>query len=753
MPTAGNVGSFLRTYAVPIPTQQYQVIDTTASGSLPGAESYALSTRAAKGKIEPLSFVIRSGEALTGIVVTATDLTGPATIPASAIDIRVVKTWYQASNGNDSSVLEKTLIPELLLKDDDLINTDRVGLKSYLKVVVSGTPQDWDITTYPPAAFPAGGTVQDATTFQGFPLDANINKQIWLDISVPSDATAGEYSGFIAVDCDGHATTYLSVALTVLNFVLEQSILDYGIYYRAQLKTTPSPPLTSEERTSTQMAAEFANMLAHGVKYPTIYDAITTNLVDERLALMSAAGMPTDKMFQAGDNFHIIGDNPTTVGNKTQDWVNLANSLGWGDVFMYAYDEPSEAQFDSALAAIDVIHTKSAGSSNGKAFTALIDMAKATRSGVEKYDWFNIYGYGITSANIATVHGTNDVVAMYGLPFADAEHPQNIRNSYGFGLLYDNYDGGMNYVYQDIGTNRASGNIWNDFKSDPITALERNMCWTYPTSNGVVDTLQWQGFREGVDDTRYASTLKTLKGWTKAELSAYIKGLSTQFENPLSNDADATRQAVIDEILATLATPSGAIMDDFNRADVNPIGGNWTTVPIYGAIFNAGQIIGNKLCGTSNSGDCSAYWNAYTPGANQWIQYTVGAKAGNAANFGAWLRGGAATGYGFRHNPNAPSTDIIKVVADVTTPLVSETTTTFQVNDVIYFEVRGSTITLKVNGVTILTTSNGDITATGYMAVRIPAYSSVATDNSIDNFSGGDLGTPRKIISAYTRGL
>ena len=31
--------------------------------------------------------------------------------------------------------------------------------------------------------------------------------------------------------------------------------------------------------------------------------------------------------------------------------------------------------------------------------------------------------------------------------------------------------------------------------------------FAYPTADGAVDTVQWQGFREGVDDVRYVATL------------------------------------------------------------------------------------------------------------------------------------------------------------------------------------------------------------------------------------------------------
>ena len=33
---------------------------------------------------------------------------------------------------------------------------------------------------------------------------------------------------------------------------------------------------------------------------------------------------------------------------------------------------------------------------------------------------------------------------------------------------------------------------------------------TYPTADGVIDTLAWEGFREAVDDVRYLTTLEKL---------------------------------------------------------------------------------------------------------------------------------------------------------------------------------------------------------------------------------------------------
>ena len=49
----------------------------------------------------------------------------------------------------------------------------------------------------------------------------------------------------------------------------------------------------------------------------------------------------------------------------------------------------------------------------------------------------------------------------------------------------------------------AMNNIWNDFDSTGF----RDHVFAYPTMDGVIDTIQWEGWREGVDDVRYVTTL------------------------------------------------------------------------------------------------------------------------------------------------------------------------------------------------------------------------------------------------------
>ena len=78
----------------------------------------------------------------------------------------------------------------------------------------------------------------------------------------------------------------------------------------------------------------------------------------------------------------------------------------------------------------------------------------------------------------------------------------------------------------------------------------------YPTVDGVIDTLQWEGYREGVDDTRYLATL--LDAIDKVEPS---KGKDADAARKwldrldINGDLDAIRVQMIDWILKLRKEP------------------------------------------------------------------------------------------------------------------------------------------------------------------------------------------------------
>jgi hypothetical protein len=108
------------------------------------------------------------------------------------------------------------------------------------------------------------------------------------------------------------------------------------------------------------------------------------------------------------------------------------------------------------------------------------------------------------------------------------------------------YDGAATYAYQ-----HSFGNIWNDF-DDP---LYRDHNFTYPTMDGVIDTIAWEGYREGVDDVRYMTKLQQLiegaeksgdkkRKDTAAKASEYLKTIDAN-----NDDLSEVRSKTIGYIL------------------------------------------------------------------------------------------------------------------------------------------------------------------------------------------------------------
>jgi hypothetical protein len=69
---------------------------------------------------------------------------------------------------------------------------------------------------------------------------------------------------------------------------------------------------------------------------------------------------------------------------------------------------------------------------------------------------------------------------------------------------------------------------WNDFALN--SDIMKQLMMVYPTAEGIIDTLQWEGYREGVNDIRYISTLERLCNKAEDKNDAVIEA-----ENFLKN--------------------------------------------------------------------------------------------------------------------------------------------------------------------------------------------------------------------------
>jgi hypothetical protein len=506
---------------------------------IPGTKTNEIHLTACRGEYEPVSFVIRAIQNITGLLATPTDLKGEhGTIPASAVDIRVVKCWFQAGE-KIYETKKRILTPELLLKDDKLIKVDYQGKQNYMRVgprekekyvLISGR-NSADIMDIRP---------QDAGELQPTDIEVGTNKQFWITVHVPESAAYGHYLGKIKLTAANGLTNEINLKLQVLPFELEKPALQYGLYYRGkltrfkmdawqELKISDCGTISSEWKTPEQYLAEMQNLKDHGVEYPTVYQE-DKELLRQELTLRNKVGLPHGPLYL----IYVPGNanNPhdqERIKNTVQKFLHIAKPLGYKDVFLYGLDEAEGEALLSQRPAWTAVHQ-----AGGKMFAAL------TKGNFEKMG--DILDIAVVlgppdEAEAKKYHSIGHKIFNYSNPQVGEETPDTYRHNFGILLWKSGYDGAMNYAYQ-----HSFGYIWNDFDNN----LFRDHVFAYPTVNGVIDTIQWEGFREGVDDVRYITTLrKAILRQNSSKIKEANDALH-QIENvdPL-DDLDKVRENII----------------------------------------------------------------------------------------------------------------------------------------------------------------------------------------------------------------
>jgi hypothetical protein len=507
---------------------------------IPAGPGNTMSITACRNEFEPASFILNAQKDLSGITITAPNLYDGQgnSIPPSAIDVRLVKVWYQAAPNEIyyTTAAGYYLTPELLLKDDSLVKVDYISKKNYLKATINGVQQYIDISS-PTATVPLTAQIRDATTLQPFSLKANENKQIWITVHVPSTTPAGNYSGNITITTPSETPVKMNFSVRVLPFNLEPAPLEYGLYYTAKL----NDKLATQSfyyKTAVQYQADLQDMKDHGVLYPTLFQEDDANL-DTALALRDTVGLPKDKIYLSGINpgqDSYIGNaaDPaglTTIANIVINWRNHTRTYGYTDTYFYGMDESSGNVLLSQRPAWQTVHNN-----GGKIYAAgwgseLLKTGDILDTGVA--------AHGLNATQAGLFHNYGHKILSYGNPQVGVENPEIYRINYGFNLWNAGYDGAMDFAYQY----KFGQSVWNDYDDfDPKMPYYRDHVFAYPTTNGVIDTIQWEGFREGVDDTRYVASLIKKEGSSTSAKTIVSSSLSQ------GDNMTTIRKKVIDRI-------------------------------------------------------------------------------------------------------------------------------------------------------------------------------------------------------------
>ncbi|MDD2708888.1 MAG: hypothetical protein PHV34_12960 [Verrucomicrobiae bacterium] len=469
-----------------------------------------ISIHAARGEYEPASFAIHSQKDIDDFLPETTPLihsNKKDIIPPECIDLKIVKCWYQAGTAGKSMEQMKNtrvLIPELLVNDDELVRVDHDKKANYLKSFKAGGNQYANISD--PHEVSIGNPNYSLLSIEKFPvkdaarlLSAKIpkdsNKQYWLTVKVPDNAAPGRYAGKINLLSGGKLLAELPVRLEVYPFALPEPYYASSIYYRAVLSEKyPNGTISSEYKSEKQLLAELIDLRAHGVTNPTFYQPFENkDLVKKYLELRHQAGMKTGGLYYCygininRDDTKESGEN---LSRQVGEVMDFFRPYGFKNVYFYGRDEATGKELT-----IQRLSWETVRRAGGKIFVAGKPNENSQRTS-DIQDLLICSSYPLKT-EAAKWHAKNHRIWNYGNPFGGVENPAIYRKNYGLLLWQNDYDGACTFAYQC-----SYQNLWNDFDGK-----YRDHNFTYPTTDGVIDTIAWEGYREAVDDVRYLTAL------------------------------------------------------------------------------------------------------------------------------------------------------------------------------------------------------------------------------------------------------
>jgi len=484
-------------------------------------------------------------------------------IPLENVNIRVVKVWWQTGTAWGSYFGDPTrreAIPELLLHDENLIKVDWEKRENYLRVdypensqyVWISAPPEVDDGKFDHHLEP----VSDSNVLLPVRLVPGENKQFWLTIRIPEKTSAGLYEGKMDLVTDGKVSGSLNIRLQVLPFSLPEPRTYYDLqkpfysfmYNSCDLYTHLSLNGGDWELAEKKLRAEMKNMREHNLfqymqRSIRLFDAENKKIFIRNLQLVKEAGFkpPLFDAFVSSGSFWFPPETTDTYQKYLKDAAEalqlVEKILGHRQVYFFGYDEPGRS----------TLLAERQGWKDLQKIGAKIYSTARTRS------HFPLIGYAENFVNCPENkremaekwHIINHSIASYATPHTGPENPDFVRRTHGLILYKANFDGTGNYKYYD------QHKIWNDFASYQY----RGFNMVYPTKTGVIDTIQWEAFRAGIDDIRYATELKTLaeKAMASGKLDAvYLakKALIWLEETDEKKaDLDTTRLEMIDYIL------------------------------------------------------------------------------------------------------------------------------------------------------------------------------------------------------------
>ena len=493
-------------YAVDPMAERRYMPDAEPVGGLKGEPVRIV---AAQGEYEPGSFVLTSdaGEGKVDFAVSALKSKDGASIPATDMDLKTVKVWYQAGTSWFSYFQDTglKLCPELLLHDEDLIKVDEEKVANYARIDDGDGKFHYHWLTTPrgvdagksDAFLSMKENFKDAPSFVGATVDKGRYKQFILTVHVPADAKPGLYEGEIRLRrrVDKADLGAIPVRLRVLPFQLPGpcTYFDWNKEFRTWFCTYISLDSIMEvngndrELARRQLKSVMADFVRHNIRIPC-YKGVFD---DPEIPL--SLGMDLDHICYGGSRLswsradmrhharRIRARAERMTGKPADGYVTCLDEYGLG-ILKGLRDMIRVYQEEGLKFQLNCHYGYSAGGYLSDLLWPNLTPDLSSRDFAEHYN--NLGGDGY--------------LGWYAQQHTGVENPAFIRRQYGLGP----YRAGLscNYNYAQ----RLQG--WNDIATD----LYRPMMLVYGCGDGCLDTLEWEAFREAIDDIRYATLLQRL---------------------------------------------------------------------------------------------------------------------------------------------------------------------------------------------------------------------------------------------------
>jgi len=284
----------------------------------------------------------------------------------------------------------------------------------------------------------------------------------------------------------------INIPVKVIPFELMDGLVDAGIYYRS-LYNKGKPLLWSENKTTEQLNIEFSDMRKKGIDYPTAY------LYRDYYKYMKARNshdFPKDKIF--------LIDKILLKHLNDKDWGSYSRRIkhikkdrlfkGFDRIYFYLIDEPDKNKYEYIVNNVNkIIHDNDVGVFlAGKADNLLDNIIDGG---------IYILAYEPLKKNADKLRLHNAKAYSYANPQIGVYGPKKMRLNYGFKIVANGYSGIMPYAYQD-----SRGSQWSDLDHPQY----RDHMLTYPTSDGLIQTVHGLALENAIVDMKYMATLNTV---------------------------------------------------------------------------------------------------------------------------------------------------------------------------------------------------------------------------------------------------